>query len=156
MIEQSHFKHYENNATFLQPEDWPKVDELLDHLIEKNRQGYIMVNSKAHLEKMKLFMRGHIDPWQCRAGHNSMLIRTDGTVAPCFPMYSANYDWGTIENPKFDREQLDEMKKGCNTHCLSTTQYVLGHYYNNQTVLRWIVKQALHGMSGNTTAIAQA
>jgi MoaA/NifB/PqqE/SkfB family radical SAM enzyme len=156
MIEQSHFKHYENNATFLQPEDWPKVDELLDHLIEKNKQGYIMVNSKAHLEKMKLFMRGHIEPWQCRAGHNSMLIRTDGTVAPCFPMYSATYDWGTIEKPKFDREQLNEMKKGCNTHCLSTTQYVLGHYYNNQTVLRWIIKQALHGMSGNTTAIAQA
>jgi len=156
MIEQAHFKHYENNATFLQPEDWPKVDDLLDHLIEKNRQGYIMVNSKAHLQKMKLFMRGHVDPWQCRAGHNSMLIRTDGTVAPCFPMYSATYDWGTIENPKFDRGQLSEMKKGCNTHCLSTTQYVLGHYYNNQTVLRWIVKQALHGMSGNTTAIAQA
>jgi MoaA/NifB/PqqE/SkfB family radical SAM enzyme len=156
MIEQSHFKHYENNATFLHPEDWPKVDELLDHLIEKNKQGYIMVNSKAHLEKMKLFMRGHVEPWQCRAGRNSMLIRTDGTVAPCFPMYSATYDWGTIEKPKFDRAQLDEMKKGCNTHCLSTTQYVLGHYYNNQTVLRWIVKQALHGMSGNTTAIAQA
>jgi MoaA/NifB/PqqE/SkfB family radical SAM enzyme len=156
MIEQTHFKHYENNATFLQPGDWPKVDDLLDHLIEKNRQGYIMVNSKAHLQKMKLFMRGHVEPWNCRAGHNSMLIRTDGTVAPCFPMYSATYDWGTIENPKFDREQLGEMKKGCNTHCLSTTQYVLGHYYNNQTVLRWIVKQALHGMSGNTTAIAQA
>jgi MoaA/NifB/PqqE/SkfB family radical SAM enzyme len=156
MIEQSHFKHYENNATFLQPEDWPKVDDLLDHLIEKNKQGYIMVNSKAHLQKMKLFMRGHVDPWHCRAGHNSMLIRTDGTLAPCFPMYSATYDWGTIENPKFDRAQLSEMKKGCNTHCLSTTQYVLGHYYNNQTVLRWIVKQALHGMSGNTTAIAQA
>jgi MoaA/NifB/PqqE/SkfB family radical SAM enzyme len=156
MIEQEHFKHYENNATFLQPEDWPRVDELLDHLTEKNRQGYIMVNSKAHLQKMKLFMRGHVEPWQCRAGHNSMLIRTDGTVAPCFPMYTATYDWGTIENPKFDREQLGEMKKGCNTHCLSTTQYVLGHYYNNQTVLRWIVKQALHGMSGNTTAIAQA
>jgi MoaA/NifB/PqqE/SkfB family radical SAM enzyme len=156
MIEQPHFKHYQENATYLQPEDWPKVDDLLDHLTEKNRQGYIMVNSKAHLQKMKLFMRGHIDPWQCRAGRNSMLIRTDGTIAPCFPMYSATYDWGTIENPKFDRNQLDEMKKGCNTHCLSTTQYVLGHYYNNQTVLRWIVKQALHGMSGNTTAIAQA
>jgi hypothetical protein len=54
-----------------------------------------------------------------------MLIRTDGTVAPCFPTYSATYDCGTIENPKFDREQLGEMKKGCNTHCLSTTQYVL-------------------------------
>jgi MoaA/NifB/PqqE/SkfB family radical SAM enzyme len=157
MIEQSHFKHLDENDTYLQPEDWPKVDDLLDYLTEKNRQGYIMVNSKAHLQEMKRFMRGQVAPWQCRAGQNSMLIRTDGTIAPCFPMYSATYDWGTIEKPKFDwNGQLHEMKKGCNSHCLSTTQYVLGHYYNNQTVLRWITKQALHGLSGNTTAVAQA
>jgi MoaA/NifB/PqqE/SkfB family radical SAM enzyme len=158
MIEQEHFKHYQDNVTYLRPEDWPKVDELLDHLIEKNKQGYIMVNSKAHLARMKDFMRGHIDPWNCRAGQNSLVIRTDGTVAPCFPMYSATYDWGTIENHKFDFKQLDEMKKECGKHCLSTCQYVLGHYYNNQTVLRWIIKQAMHGfnLNGNTTAVAQA
>lgn len=156
MIEQTHFKHLNENDTYLRPTDWPKVDELLDYLIEKNKQGYIMVNSKAHLERMKAFMRGNVEPWQCRAGQNSLLIRTDGTLAPCFPLYSATYDWGTVENHKFDFEQLNEMKKGCNTHCLSTTQYVLGHYYNNQTVLRWILKQALHGMSGSTTAVAQA
>ncbi|HWQ32356.1 MAG TPA: radical SAM protein [Blastocatellia bacterium] len=156
MIEQQHFKHLSENSTYLREEDWPKVDDLLDYLTEKNRQGYIMVNSKAHLQEMKDFMRGKVKPWNCRAGINSMLIRTDGTIAPCFPMYSATYDWGTIENHKFDREQLAEMRQECNKHCLSTTQYVLGHYYNNQTVLRWIIKQALHGMSGNTTAIAQA
>jgi len=156
MIEQTHFKHLNENDTYLRPSDWPKVDDLLDYLIDKNKQGYIMVNSKAHLERMKAFMRGNVDPWQCRAGQNSLLIRTDGTLAPCFPLYSASYDWGTVENHKFDFEQLGEMKKGCNTHCLSTTQYVLGHYYNNQTVLRWIMKQALHGMSGGTTAVAQA
>jgi MoaA/NifB/PqqE/SkfB family radical SAM enzyme len=156
MIEQSHFKHLEENSTYLREEDYPKVDDLLDYLTEKNRDGYIMVNSKAHLQDMKEFMRGKVRPWNCRAGQNSMLIRTDGTIAPCFPLYSATYDWGTIENHKFDFKQLGEMKKSCNTHCLSTTQYVLGHYYNNQTVMRWIVKQALHGLSGNTTAIAQA
>jgi MoaA/NifB/PqqE/SkfB family radical SAM enzyme len=156
MIEQTHFKHLEENATYLRHEDYPKVDDLLDYLTEKNRQGYIMVNSKAHLQTMKGFMRGHVPPWQCRAGQNSMLIRTDGTVAPCFPLYSAGYDWGTIENTRFDFKKLGEMKKDCNSHCLSTTQYVLGHYYNNQTVLRWIVKQALHGLSGNSTAVAQA
>jgi MoaA/NifB/PqqE/SkfB family radical SAM enzyme len=89
MIEQTHFKHLQENDTYLRPGDWPKVDDLLDHLIEKNRQGYIMVNSKAHLAKMRDFMRGIVDPWQCKAGENSCLIRTDGTVAPCFPIYSA-------------------------------------------------------------------
>lgn len=156
MLEQSHFKHYDDNPTYLRPEDFSKVDDMLDYLIDKNKQGYIMVNSKAHLERMKLFLRGRVDPWNCRAGQNSLIIRTDGTLAPCFPMYSATIDWGTVENHKFNNEQLDEMKKECHKHCLSTCQYVLGHYYNNQTVLRWIVKQALHGMSGNTTAVAQA
>jgi hypothetical protein len=33
--------------------------------------------------------------WNCRAGHN-VVIRTDGTLGPCFPMYSAIYDLGTI------------------------------------------------------------
>jgi hypothetical protein len=84
------------------------------------------------------------------------VIRVDGTIAPCFPMYSANYDWGTIENHKFDFQQLQEMKKSCTKHCLSTCQYVLGYYYNNAHVLRWILKQALHGFQGIRAAAAQA
>ncbi len=156
MLEQSHFKHLDENDTYLRPGDWPRVDDLLDYLTEKNRQGYIMVNSKAHLQEMKNFMRGRVTAWNCRAGQNSLVIRTDGTISPCFPMYSATHDWGTIENQRFDFKQLDEMKKGCMPHCLSTCQYILGHYYNNQTVLRWIIKQLLHGLSGETTAVAQA
>jgi hypothetical protein len=30
--------------------------------------------------------------WNCRAGQNNVIIRTDATVAPCFPMYSATFD----------------------------------------------------------------
>jgi len=41
--------------------------------------------------------------WNCRGGENNVIIRTDGTLGPCFPMYSATYDWGAIEAPKFDR-----------------------------------------------------
>lgn len=156
MIAQSHFQHLDANSTYLLPEDYPKVDDLLDYLIEKNRRGYIMVNSKRHLAAMKDFMRGKMDPWNCRAGHNSSVIRTDGTLAPCFPMYSATYDWGTIEHPKFDFRQLDEMKQSCRPHCLSTCQWVLGHYYNNRYVLRWIIKHALHGFQGVRAAAAQA
>ena len=132
VLEQKHFEHLEQNQTYLRPEDWTKVDDLLDLLIEKNRQGYIMVNSKVQLARMKDYMRGRLEPWQCRAGHNSSLIRTDGTIAPCFTMYSANFDWGTIENPKFDLKQLDDLKVECNKHCFSTCQSVLGYYYNNR------------------------
>lgn len=99
MIEQDHFKHYDNNSTYITKEDWPKVDQLVDWLIEKNRQGYKMVNSIKRLNDMKDFLRGKVESWNCRAGQNSIIIRT---VAPCFPMYSATQDWGTIENQKFD------------------------------------------------------
>ncbi|MFZ0940714.1 MAG: radical SAM protein, partial [Candidatus Sulfotelmatobacter sp.] len=74
MIEQNHFKHYEANDTFIYPEHWPQVDELVDWLIEKNKSGYKMVNSVKRLRDMKDFMRGKVEPWNCRAGQNSIII----------------------------------------------------------------------------------
>jgi MoaA/NifB/PqqE/SkfB family radical SAM enzyme len=32
MTEQPHFKHLDENSTYLTPDDWPKVDDLLDYL----------------------------------------------------------------------------------------------------------------------------
>jgi hypothetical protein len=45
---------------------------------------------------------------------------TDGTVAPCFPMYSASFNWGNIDDFTFDDDQLNYMKKTCEKHCFST------------------------------------
>ena len=148
LLEQDHFKHYDKNATYLLPENYSRVDDLLDWIIDKHRQGYKMVNPIQHLQAMRGLMRGKVDPWKCHAGQNSLIIRTDGTLAPCFPMYSATYDWGSIEDHKFDRQQLDEMKKTCTTHCLSTCNYILGYCYDSMRVLKWIFKQALRGFKG--------
>ncbi len=82
-------------------------------------------------------MRGEVAPWACRAGHNMLIIRMDGTLAPCFPMYSATHDWGVVGHDKFDLEQLDEMKKECSKHCLSTCNYILGFCYNTRRVVWW-------------------
>ena len=150
MIEQPHFKHLDENSTFITPEDWPKVDALVDWLIEKTRSGYKMVNSVKRLNDMKDFMRGKVEPWNCRAGQNSLIIRVDGTLAPCFPMYSTTYDWGTVENHKFEVQQLDEMKQSCQTHCFSTLNHNLGYCYNDARVIRWMLKQALRGFQGVT------
>ena len=150
MIEQGHFQHMQENVTYIRPEDHEKVDELLDWLIEKNRQGYKMVNSIQRLNDMKAFMRGRLEPWNCRAGQNSMIIRVDGTLAPCFPMYSATYDWGTIENHKFDVRQLDQMKQSCQTHCFSTLNHNLGFCYNDARVMKWVLRQAARGFQGVT------
>ena len=154
MMEQTHFKHLDENSTYLTPEDWPKVDELLDWLDDKRHsEGYKMVNQSQHMKDMKKLMRGEVPPWACRAGQNSLIIRTDGTLAPCFPMYSATHDWGTIENPKFEAQQLDEMKKECSKHCLSTCNYILAYCYDTMRVLKWIARQAMHGFRGSVDTI---
>lgn len=189
MLEQDeHFKHLNDNPTYIRPEDWRAVDELVDWLVEKNRAGYQMVNSVARLQEMKAFLRMtsgldlrrvgwngdgtgagtegdellarmpgiarddkgglRFTDWNCRAGQNNVIVRTDGTVGPCFPMYSGTYDWGNIEGHKFDAGQLGEMKKSCEQHCFSTLNHNLGYCYNDARVLKWIWKQARNGFKG--------
>jgi MoaA/NifB/PqqE/SkfB family radical SAM enzyme len=150
MTEQPQFHHLHDNEVFIRPEDMPKVAEVIDWLIEKQRSGYKMVNSVERLAQMKDFLQGELEDWNCRAGHNSLIVRVDGTLAPCFPMYSANYDWGTIENHKFETGQLKEMKKSCQPHCFSTLNHILAFCYNDARVLRWLLKQAAHGFQGVT------
>ncbi len=189
MLEQDeHFKHLEENPTYIRPQDWPEIDRLLDWIIEKNKAGYQMVNSIQRLQEMKAFirmssgvdlrsvgwngdggdsqlnaeqlagMRGIVEDesgelqfaeWNCRAGQNNVIIRTDGTVAPCFPMYGATYDWGNIDQSKFDHAQLKEMKKTCQRHCFSTLNHNLAYCYNDARVIDFVwtmvVKNKMQG-----------
>jgi MoaA/NifB/PqqE/SkfB family radical SAM enzyme len=189
MIEQDeHFKHVNDNPTYIRPEDWRAVDELIDWIIEKNKSGYQMVNSVQRLQEMKAFVRmgsgldlrkygwygdgtsgngevihllesmagvergadGNLQfaEWDCRAGQNNVIIRTDGTVAPCFPMYASTFDWGNIDKPKFDQTQLRDMKKTCQRHCFSTLNHNLAYCYNDARVIRWVWKQAMNRFQG--------
>ncbi len=150
MLDQPHFKHQEGNSTFITPEDWPRVDEVIDWLTEKNRSGYKMVNSVRRLQDMKEFMRGKLQCWDCRAGQNSIIIRTDGTLGPCFPMYSATENWGMIGAPCFDSEQLRNMKASCQGHCYSTLNHNLAYAYKASRAIKWTLKQALRGFQGTT------
>jgi MoaA/NifB/PqqE/SkfB family radical SAM enzyme len=150
MLDQPHFKHRDANSTFITPEDWPSVDAVIDWLIEKNRSGYKMVNSVARLNEIKEFMRGKLQDWKCRAGQNSLIIRTDGTLAPCFPMYSANCDWGVVSKPKFDAASLTQIKRECQPHCFSTLNHNLAYCYDAGRAFKWTVKQALRGFQGTT------
>ncbi|MCC6366091.1 MAG: radical SAM protein [Bryobacterales bacterium] len=150
MLDQPHFKHAGENSTFLTEEDWPKVDAVIDWLIGKSKSGYKMVNSVRRLEDMRAFMRGKVQCWDCRAGHNSMIIRTDGTLAPCFPMYSATYDWGVVGDHRFEAKQLDAMKQTCQTHCFSTLNHNLAYCYKASRAIKWTLKQAMNRFQGTT------
>ena len=147
LIDSPHFKHLGENSTFLTPADYPKVEALIDWIVQKQSEGYKVVNQRDRLLQMKDFMRGHIEAWGCRAGKNTMIIRTDGTLAPCFPMYSATYDWGTVGNPKFDENQLTNMKEECELHCFSTLNHIVSYVYNNGRVIKWIIRHAKSGFT---------
>jgi MoaA/NifB/PqqE/SkfB family radical SAM enzyme len=90
----------------------------------------------------------HFTEWNCRAGQNNVIIRTDGTVAPCFPMYPSTFDWGNIDQPKFETAQLNQMKKTCQRHCFSTLNHNLGYCYNDARVIKWLWGHAKRGFKG--------
>jgi hypothetical protein len=63
MMEQKHFRHLQENDTYIRPEDFPVVDDLLDWMIDKQRQGWKMVDSIPRLQNIKGFMRGGGERW---------------------------------------------------------------------------------------------
>jgi len=84
-----------------------------------------MVNQSKHMQEMKQLMRAPCDRGNAapaELAHHSYGWNA-GAVLP--DVTRPSHDWGTIENPKFDNAQLDEMKKECSTHCLSTCNYIL-------------------------------
>lgn len=107
----------EFRSTAITPKDWPRVDQTIDWLVEKRRAGYRMVNPVRRLEEMKALLRGKLQQWDCPAGRKSVVIRTNGTLAPCLPFYGATGDWGAVGQPCFPQRRLEEMKQECHQHC---------------------------------------
>jgi MoaA/NifB/PqqE/SkfB family radical SAM enzyme len=144
----AHFTHRHNNETYIQPEDRPRVTELIDWLIDRRHAGYKMVESVQRLAEMKQFMTGHADRWHCRAGQNSLIVRVDGTLAPCFPMYSVTHNWGSVGDHRFEPEQLATMKETCERSCFSTLNSVLAFCYDDARVIRYFLKGASRAFQG--------
>ena len=128
-------------ALYIGEDQYEEVDRLLDWLCDRQREGWPMVNSINHLQKFKDQLRGDMEPWECRAGHNGAMIRPDGSLVPCFGMLS-NYevDWGRIWEPRFDPHQLAEMKTECMPKCSSTCFYTMASYYNSWAIPEWVRK----------------
>jgi len=143
-VDIDHYRH-QDDGLHITPDKFEEVDDLLDWLIEKQRQGWPMVNSIEHLCTFKHRMRGRMRPWDCRAGKNGALIRPDGTLSPCFDMISHDHDWGRIWKPHFDMEELRRLKEKCLLHCSSTCFCTMGHYYNLHSIPEWVRKHTRVG-----------
>jgi len=144
VVNTDHFRHQDFHLG-ITPDEFEEVDGLLDWLIERQREGWTMVNSIPHLQTMKERMRGHLQPWDCRAGHNGALIRPDGTLSPCFDLITYDYDWGRIWEPRFDPQALTEVRKSCMPKCSSTCYHTIASYYDLHTIPQWIAKHARMG-----------
>ncbi len=143
-VNTDHYKHDEDSSA-ITPDKYEEADALLDWLIEKQRAGWPMVNSIEHLRTFKGRMRGEIGAWDCRAGQNGALIRTDGTLSPCFDMICYEHDWGRIGQPRFDQAELAELKKRCMSLCSSTCFHTMGFYYKLAAVPEWVRKHVRVG-----------
>lgn len=151
IIDYDSFEDLQDGA-WITEKDVQAVDEVIDWLIEKNRQGYAMVNSLDHLQAMKRFIRHEGPPWSCRAGELSMIIRLDGSFAPCFELYGAEENWGNIYGgPQFDLAKLRNQKKECSPHCLSTCNYQINHYTRGMLYsLQWVAKHTYGNFLGTS------
>jgi MoaA/NifB/PqqE/SkfB family radical SAM enzyme len=97
----------------------------------------------------------HFAEWNCRAGQNNVVVRTDGTLAPCFPMYPSTIDWGNIDLPKFNEAQLADMKKSCQRHCFSTLNHNLAYCYDDSRVIKFVWTELVkHRMKGGARSFA--
>jgi MoaA/NifB/PqqE/SkfB family radical SAM enzyme len=137
--EQPHFQTDPDEVGFA-PEDYEKVDELLDWLLAKFKQGYNMANSPEHFVLGKRFIRRQPIEWDCLAGIHTLVICTDGRLMPCFEFFNDDHDWGVIGEPKFDPERLADMKKTCSSHCMSTCNFTASYYIHPTRILSWVGK----------------
>jgi len=136
---QPHFRTPDSEIGFL-TDDYRPVDDLFDWLLEKYRQGYNMANSPRHFIAAKRFIRREPIEWNCRAGINTLVIRTNGRLAPCFEFFNDPNDWGVVGEPKFDRERLAALKARCNRHCMSTCNFTSAYYNSFSTIFEWVAK----------------
>lgn len=137
--EMEHFRTDDGSLEFL-PDSWAEVDDLLDWLLAKYDEGYNIANPRGYFLDAKRFIRGEPLRWRCRAGQRTLVIRTDGRLAPCFEFFNDERDWGTIGDPKFDGKRLRELKAGCGPKCLSTCNRGTSYYYGFRPVFEWVGK----------------
>ncbi len=116
-------------------------DDHFKHLSGNGHQAELLASMPGVVQEANGELR--FADWNCRAGQNNVIIRTDGTVAPCFPMYASTYDWGNIDRPKFDQSQLTQMKSTCQRHCFSTLNHNLAYCYNDARVIKWLWSNAI-------------
>ena len=153
MMEQGHFKHLHENDTYIRPEDFPVVDDLLDWLIDKQRQGCKMVEFHCSPAKHeRLYARRWRALGMPRRTELAGIIRTNGRSHRVFRFTTRPTIRGRLSNQKFDVQQLDEMKKGFEPQAAAFRRsgYNVAYCYDAARVMKWLFKQAQHGFQGVT------
>jgi len=144
MINTDHYENMENDL-WINPNHHEEVDDLADWLIEKHKSGWAIVNPVKYFKDIKLRIRGDIPRWDCRAGHNGVLIKPDGSLVPCYNLMNYDHDWGRIWEPMFEIEGLQKVKDECVPKCTSIVFHSIGSYYQTKNLPKWVMRHTRMG-----------
>jgi len=99
-------------------------------------------------QNMKGFMRGAGEHWGCRAGQNWLIIRTNGTLAPCFRC-TTRRTTGALSQSKVRCPTTLGNEKGCRAELLFNTRVNVAYCYSAARVMKWLWKQAMNGFQAS-------
>jgi len=117
-------------------EDLDLLDNIVEWLIARKKEGYLLCNPTDYFVAMKRYVHGQNNRWQCLAGYYSLTVRADGNLTPCSCLYSS-IGWGNIgDRFPLDKDMLQKTLEICNRQCLSCTRFL--HYYYVKHPIKFI------------------
>lgn len=127
----------QTKSLLLDTEDAEYIKELVTWVIEKKRQGYLILNPYSYLEDLPKFILGN-KKWDCGAFRDILSIDVDGKIIQCsYFLQEVPEPYkplsGQIEALTFDhimkcRTTVKKNLEYCNTKCYSPAFFCTAYY----------------------------
>lgn len=124
----------------LNREDFPYLEDLMAWVIEKKKEGYLILNPYSYLEGFPKFVLGN-NRWDCNACRDILSIDTDGKVLQCSyflhevpePLKDMSLYIGdlTLQGIKECRATALHNLRYCNAACYSPAYFCTAYYRNH-------------------------
>ncbi len=117
-------KRDKEDSLWIKESNFIELDETIEKIKELKKQGHPIINTLYHLERMKLYFRNKLPPFEfdCYNGFNNISVWSSGLVGFCFGAFgdvrrsSLKETW--YSKKAFDlRQKMKECKKPCLQNC---------------------------------------
>lgn len=127
-------------SLLLDSEDAEYIRELITWVIEKKKQGYLILNPYSYLENFPEFVLGN-HKWDCGAFRDILSIDVDGMIMQCsyflqdipepFKPISGRIEDLTFRRIREYRAIVQHNLRYCNTKCYSPVYFCTSYYRTN-------------------------